>query len=216
MRRPERGPPPDLNLKPRTIFVLPGMGADRGMYSAPSWQSIPGSRFLDWPEYRGESSIGAIANRLAQENAIVDGSAIIGTSLGGIVACEIANQVSLQGLALVSSAVHPSEISGILSMLHPLARLAPIDFIQAAVGKLPSELAGMFARSQASFIRASCAAIFEWKGLDTSRTTPLRIHGTHDHVIPMPSHADLKLEGGHLIAMSHADECVRFLMDRFV
>ena len=198
------------------IFLLPGMGTDRSMYSAPSWQSLPDARFLDWPVHRGEKTIGAIADRLIDENAISEGSAMIGTSFGGIVAGEISNRVRLGDLALVSSAVHPSEIAGILSVLHPLARLAPIDFIQAAAGKVPHELAGMFARSQASFVRAACGAIFEWRGLDGSRIRPLRIHGNHDRVIPPPANADLMLEGGHLIAMSHADACVRFLTEHFI
>ncbi len=198
------------------IFVLPGMGADRSMYSAPSWQGLPGACFLDWPEHRGEKSIGAIADRLIEENAIIEGSAMIGTSLGGVVAGEIANRVHLRGLALVSSAVHPREISGLLSVLHPLAQLAPIDFIQAAAGKVPHELAGMFARSQASFVRAACGAIFEWRGLDGSRIRPLRIHGSHDRVVPPPADANLMLDGGHLIAMSHADACVRFLTEHFI
>ena len=40
---------------------------------------------------------------------------------------------------------------------------------------------------------------------------PLRIHGKHDHVIPTPAQVDLALDGGHLIAMTQADECARFL-----
>jgi hypothetical protein len=61
-----------------------------------------------------------------------------------------------------------------------------------------------------------CAAIFEWEGLGEDVITPLRIHGRSDRVIPLPSHVDLVLDGGHLIAMTHAEECVRFLSGRGV
>ena len=56
-----------------------------------------------------------------------------------------------------------------------------------------------------------CRAIFTWPGLDTTRLRPLRIHGRRDRVIPPPATADLLLEGGHLIAMTHAAECVACL-----
>jgi hypothetical protein len=39
----------------------------------------------------------------------------------------------------------------------------------------------------------------------------IRIHGRNDLVILPPKRADLLLNGGHLIAMTHAKECVAFL-----
>jgi pimeloyl-ACP methyl ester carboxylesterase len=196
------------------IFVLPGMGADRRMYGAPSWQSLANARFLDWPEYHGEASVASVADRVIEQAVIPDGAIVIGSSLGGIVACEIARKRELRALVLIGSAVCLGEISGLLALLHPLARLAPIQFVQAAVGKIPSELTEMFSCSQAPFVRAACLAIFDWPGLDESRITPVRIHGKRDRVIPLPARVDLSLDGGHLIAMTHPSECVDFLKVR--
>jgi pimeloyl-ACP methyl ester carboxylesterase len=195
----------------RTIFVLPGMGADHGMYAARPWRRLAGAQFLDWPEYRGENSIAAMAERVIAEHAIPDGAVLVGSSLGGIVACEIARRRKLKTLVLIGSAVSPQEISGLLAVLHPLAQLTPIEFIQRATAKVHHELARMFSHSQADFIRAACAAVFEWPGLDEPRIKPLRIHGTHDRMIPLPAQVDLQIDGGHLIAMTHAEECVAFL-----
>ena len=69
----------------------------------------------------------------------------------------------------------------------------------------------MFAHTQAGFIRAMCRAIFTWPGLDLTRIRPLRLHGRHDRVIPPPREVDLLLDAGHLLAMTHAAECVAFL-----
>jgi pimeloyl-ACP methyl ester carboxylesterase len=193
------------------IHILPGMGANHRMYSAPAWRSLPDARFLDWPVHHDETSIAAIATRVIDEAGILDGDIIIGSSLGGIVGCEIARTVSLKALVLIGSAKDKDEVSGLLTLLHPLARLAPIEFVQMSVGKFPSELTQMFNQSQASFIRAMCAAIFDWPGLDESTTKPVRIHGMHDHVIPIPAKVDLALDGGHLIAMTHPLECVQFI-----
>ncbi len=69
----------------------------------------------------------------------------------------------------------------------------------------------MFAGVETSFILAMCSAIFEWEGLGASETRVFRIHGRRDLVIPPPASADLFLNGGHLIAMTHAAECVAFI-----
>jgi hypothetical protein len=195
------------------IYALPGMGADHGMYPNP-WQTLPDCVLLDWPVYAGEKSIQAMAKRIVEEAKIKDGDFLIGSSLGGIVACEITNLRSLRGLFLAGSAKKKEEISGLLSMLLPFANLAPIEFIQRAAGKFPNEVTRMFSRSQADFIRAMCHAIFDWKGLDETRTKPIRIHGKKDRVIPLPPDVQKIVDGGHLIAMTHAQECVDFIKSR--
>jgi pimeloyl-ACP methyl ester carboxylesterase len=186
------------------------------MYHAPAWRSVAGARFLEWPKYNGERSIGAFADRVIREAEISDGATVIGSSFGGIVACEIARKRKLQSLVLIGSAVKPDEVSALLAVLHPLVRLTPIEFVQTAMGKLPSELTEMFSRSEAPFIRAACTAIFEWGGFDEAHITPVRLHGRRDRVIPLPAPVDLALDGGHLIAMSHPDECVGFLKARLL
>jgi hypothetical protein len=56
-----------------------------------------------------------------------------------------------------------------------------------------------------------CSAIFQWNGLGVTSTKVFRIHGKHDLVIPPPKQADLLLDGGHLVSMTHAEECVAFI-----
>jgi pimeloyl-ACP methyl ester carboxylesterase len=128
-----------------------------------------------------------------------------------MVACEITKIRRIPVLYLIGSAVSPSEVSGLLSALRPLARVAPLDWIRVSAGKIPTECAQMFAGSDTKFVRAMCSAIFEWEGLGATRTRVFRIHGENDLVIPAPEKVDLLLEGGHLISMTHAPECVDFV-----
>lgn len=196
----------------RHTFILPGMGGDHLMYPEP-WAQLPGAVLLDWPTYRNEDSLEAMAASVIETAGIPDGAVVIGSSLGGMVACEIARLRKLRGLVLLGSAVQPREVSRLLRMLHPLADVTPFEFLQIASGKLRHELTQMFARSEAPFIRAMCRAIFRWPGLAAPSPKPLRIHGRRDHIIPPPDNPDLLLNGGHLIAMSHACECVEFLAE---
>lgn len=143
---------------------------------------------------------------------IKDGDVLVGASLGGMVACEITKIRKISRLYLIGSAVNKEEISSLLTVLHPLAKYAPIDWLRISAGKIPTELAQMFSGVEAPFIRAMCAAIFKWEGLGPTSTQILRIHGRYDHVIPPPISVDLLVEGGHLISMTHAKECVEFIM----
>ncbi|MES2307305.1 MAG: YqiA/YcfP family alpha/beta fold hydrolase, partial [Verrucomicrobiota bacterium] len=95
------------------MYILPGMGADHRMYSGP-WERLPNAIFINWPPYRGEISIEAMAQRVMNEYRIEKQSVIIGSSLGGIVACEIAKHCECQKLILIGSAKNPREIHSFL------------------------------------------------------------------------------------------------------
>ena len=193
------------------IFMLPGMGADSGMFAG-SWRHLPDTVFIDWPSYQGEQTLTEIAGRIVTLYDIPDGAVVIGTSLGGMIACEIAKLRRLRRLVLIGSAVHPKEINTLLTTLRPLAKYAPVDLLQMLATSAPGELARMFTRTDPEFIRTTLQAIFTWTGIDSAQPSPLRIHGKHDRVIPPPDHADLILNGGHLIAMTHALECCDFII----
>ena len=107
--------------------------------------------------------------------------------------------------------MNPSEISGLLAALRPLAPYAPVRFVQALSSSFPGDLARMIADADVGFVRNMCAAILDWDGLGSEHPGLLRIHGWNDLVILPPKKADLMLSGGHLIAMTHAKECVTFL-----
>jgi len=190
---------------------LPGMGADGGMYAGP-WRTIPDSGFIDWPTYRGETELHEVAIRVVEENGISDGDTIIGSSLGGMIACEMATLLKPERLILTGGVCHPDEINGLLRLMHPLANLTPIQFLGSLSASVPGELARMFTGVDAEFVRAMCLAVFRWGGLDPDAIRPVRIHGARDLVVPLPENVDKILPGaGHLIAMTHAEECVAWL-----
>ncbi len=186
------------------------MGADHRMFPAP-WAGLKGFVAHDWVKYSGERSLSDVARAMCEARGIQDGDSLIGCSLGGMVACEITKIRRIPTLHLVGSAVAKDEISGLLAALHPLAQVAPLELIRLSAGKLPSELTQMFAGLDADFVRAMCRAIFKWEGLGTTGTKVYRLHGRKDRVIPPPAKCDLLLEGGHLISMTHAAECVKFV-----
>jgi len=173
----------------------------------PQWRERIRGNYHDWPKWGGETTVREMAETIVERDHIEDGDQIIGTSLGGIVACEIGKLKKLDLVVLIASAKRKEEIQGLLELLHPLAKLAPLQFIKACAGKVPMELAEMFSESDPDFIRAMVRAIFKWDGVGPD--VPLfRIHGTRDHVISSPGTVDCLIEGGHLIVMTHAEQCI--------
>lgn len=192
------------------IHALPGMGADRRMFPEP-WVTIPGFVAHDWECYSGEATLAEMAASMCTACDIRDGDVLIGASLGGMVACEIAKIRDIRTLFLVSSAAHMEEISRLLRLLQPLAQIAPLDLLRIVAGKMPQEAAQMFAEAEPEFIRAMCSAIFSWEGLGETDVNVVRIHGRQDMVIPAPPNTRLLLDGGHLIAMTHAGACADYI-----
>lgn len=192
------------------IHAVPGMGADRRMFPEP-WGTLADFVAHDWPRYKGEKTLPEVAQAVAETRAIRDGDTVVGASLGGMVACEIAKIRKLRGLFLVGSAASKGEVSRLLAFLHPLAEVAPIDWLRFSAGKVPLELAQMFAGAETAFVRGMCSAIFQWEGLGPVPCRCFRVHGRRDLVIPPPADVDLLLDGGHLISMTHAGECAEFV-----
>ena len=192
------------------IHALPGMGADQRMYPDP-WNSLPDFVPHDWIRHSGEKTLAEVARSMCEQRGICDGDLLVGSSLGGMVACEIAKIRKIPELYLVGSAVSREEVNPLLELLHPLAKVAPINWLQMSAAKFPSDLAQMFASGEPSFIRAMCEAVFDWNGLGQTETRVLRIHGQRDLVIAPPAKVDLLIDGGHLISMSHATDCVEFI-----
>ena len=181
------------------IHVYPGMGATSAMYNE-AWRSLANAKFHDWPKWNGETSLELWAKHLIDEHGILEGDIIIGSSLGGMIACEIANQLELQEIILLGSAIDPKEINSLLAWLKPLAKFAPIEVLQFSGSKVPSEIAAMFSQSNPQFIRAMCQAIFAWQDLKVDIKVS-RIHGSNDLVIPCPQNVDhIIAKAGHLIA----------------
>lgn len=195
------------------IHALPGMGADRRMFPAP-WLALPDFVPHDWVRHSGEKTIPEVARSVCEQFRIQEGDVLIGASLGGMVACEIAKLRKLRALFLIGSATRHEEVNGLLAKLHPLAQVAPVDWLKFSASQLPLDFAQMFAGLEPSFIRAMCAAVFRWEGLGPAPSPVYRLHGKFDLVIPPPSEVDLLVNGGHLISMTHAESCVEFIRRR--
>jgi hypothetical protein len=131
-----------------------------------------------------------------------------------MVACEITKIRRIPQLFLIGSAMHKEEVSTLLAALHPLAKYAPVEWVRLSAGSIPLEFSQMFAGIDGSFVRAMCAAVFQWQGGVHPETRVWRLHGKRDLVIPPPANPDLLISGGHLISITHARECATYVRSK--
>lgn len=190
-------------------YILPGMGATSAMYAGP-WRSLPNTEFIDWPRNPQEFTFKSIASHLIGEYGIEPEDRLVGTSLGGIIALEIAALVGCSDVCLISSCRNRDEINQVLLALAPLSDVTPMKFIQLLVGK-SGDLGQMFAEVDTEFVRGACRELGKWISPEVGAIELRRIHGSRDHVIPCPPDADLIIDGGHLIAITDAQKCVKFV-----
>ena len=188
------------------LFILPGMGATAEMYGG-AWHSLAHANFLDWPAYQAEASLDELAGRIVTDSGITHVDVPVGSSLGGMVALEIAAQVGARAVCLVGSARSRDEINPFIRCAAPLAQLTPLGLAQILAGSSGGEIGRQFAQTDARFIRAMCEAVARWQA-PAFRGRVLRVHGERDHLIPCPRDAAVIRSAGHLVAVTHATECV--------
>lgn len=191
------------------IMVLPGMGATAKMYHG-AWREWEHAEFLDWPAYGGEQTLGEVAQRViaAADVRAIDG--IVGSSMGGMVALEIAARVGSPWVGLVGSAKDATEINRFLRLTAPLATMTPVRLAQVLAGSASGEFGALVREADPAWIKAMCRATAAWRGPAFDGVI-LRVHGERDRVIPCPAEADDVVripKAGHLVAMTHPAECV--------
>lgn len=133
-------------------LILPGMGATHQMYPEP-WGSFSDAEILDWPLNDESKTIPELAASLIEKYKITSSDRIIGSCLGGMVACEISNQITFCQVVLIGSALHPDEIQSILRPLHPAINLLPLKLIHRLASYFSYLPLALFAKTDPEFTR---------------------------------------------------------------
>ena len=84
------------------IFLIPGLGADCRIYKNIDLQGYD-VVYIEWIDPAKTDTLATYAQKLIDKYHIVPGSIVIGNSLGGMLAMEIAKKVDLNKTILISS-----------------------------------------------------------------------------------------------------------------
>jgi pimeloyl-ACP methyl ester carboxylesterase len=157
------------------IFLIAGMGADTRLYNnidLHDYEVIP----VDWIEPNKLDTLNTYAQKITHQYNITLNSIVIGVSLGGMIAVEIAKAVPLKKVILISSIKTIDEAPAYFSIFRKVAvyKLVPKSlytslgvFIELILGKMdPDDLwlfKDMFKKSSPNFLRWAMEAVLKWQ-----------------------------------------------------
>ena len=201
------------------VYFISGLAADERVFSHILLPDGCQPVHLNWIPAQEKESLQGYASRLSQKINASEPFAIIGLSMGGMVATEIAKKFNPVATILLSSV--PShrhfplriKVSGALR----LNRLLPVSFFKKAslikrfftteATADKALLEQVIRDSDPVFISWALGAILEWRN-EALPKNYFHIHGNRDEIFPMtktkPTHI---IKGGtHLMVLSKANE----------
>lgn len=207
-------------MSAKDLYLIPGLGADRRLFSKLELGAHR-MHFLDWPEMPLGATLADYARKLLP---LVDTSTphvLIGVSMGGMVAQEMAAMSAPRAVVIISSWKGPDEMPRPLRMmrgLHPERSLSaalikhtlPLIHWQMGVEApediaLFDELVAVYSVEQ---LKTQINACIQWDGPAAPMERLAHIHGDNDRLMPISLVKDaVPIPGGtHFMVYSKAKE----------
>ncbi|MDQ3279457.1 MAG: alpha/beta hydrolase [Bacteroidota bacterium] len=202
------------------VYFISGLGADRKAFEKLRLSSRYTIHYLDWIQHKRGESLNAYAARLA---ALIDTSrpfAIVGLSMGGMIASAMTQFLQPQKTILISSVGCTEEFPP----LFKLARMIQVHrLVPAFLFNKPNAVAyflfGAKSRSEKrimkyiignsdpGFVKWSIGAILSWSNNVRPRAL-FHIHGDKDKILPIRyTRPDVVIKGGsHFMVWTRAKE----------
>jgi pimeloyl-ACP methyl ester carboxylesterase len=207
----------------RQIYCISGLGADFRLYRnliLPGCTLLP----LNWIKPENGDDMASYARKLTEQIKVPD-PIIIGMSLGGMMAVEIARQHPDWQVFIVSSAKTKMELGygngivkwlgqkePVLNILLKFPDFALLRLLGADTPEKKELIRVMLSETPKGRLIWSMKAILDW-GSTSYTTNIIHLHGTFDKVIrPAHVHPDHWIEGGsHVMVYDRAEEVAEII-----
>ena len=207
-----------------TVYLLPGIGCDHRLFDRIDLAGFDTVK-LRWPDFQPGCTLASIAQAISQEVQKDGPHILVGVSMGGMVAQELAVITKPVKVVLISSWTGPKEWSLLAragsslqlyrSITHftmwatwPIKRM--LGQRDRATDRLLWEMA---CAETARKVRIGTGAILRWKG-SLWKGPVVRIHGDSDSVIPMRFPVDHVVRcGAHIMVLTRGEEVSRLLRE---
>ncbi|TWR31271.1 alpha/beta hydrolase [Mucilaginibacter pallidiroseus] len=210
------------------VFMIPGLGADsrlcKNIILPNGFECI----LIEWLEPLQTDSLETYSKAIVKQYVIKNEDILIGVSLGGILSVEIAKQLHISKLILISSIKTDSEAPLYFQFFRnlPVYKVIPGGLInhlgvliKPMFGKmLPNDLAlfkSMLSNSSPVFMKWAMSAVLQWRN-STIPPNLYHIIGDKDLVFPHKNivNPTAVIKGGtHIMVFDRADEINALLAD---
>jgi pimeloyl-ACP methyl ester carboxylesterase len=202
------------------IYLIPGLGYDYRIF-----EGLPLADYevgnLNWIEPQKHEPISNYALRLFDGIPEEEDIVLIGHSIGGVIAQEIAAKRKISKIILISSVKSRAEIPGSFRLVKPLGlyrlmtkalSVKTVKYWGASNGLVSDVEIDLF-KSMVSghsntYLQWALRALSGWQSIELPSTTKLfRIHGTDDKTFPIEliDRPDVVIEGGsHFMVYAEA------------
>lgn len=206
------------------IFLIAGLGADTRLFNNIDLGDHDVTP-VDWLEPNERDTLATYAQKLIHQYFITDNTIVIGVSLGGMLAVEIAKQVRLNKVILISSIKTVNEapwyfkVGKVLPLykLIPASALPKLGFmIRPVFGKMNAHDTWLFndmlKQSSPKFIKWAMGAVLKWDN-ETIPANLYHIAGDKDLVFSYKniSNASIIKGGTHIMVFDKAKQINKIL-----
>ena len=207
------------------VFLISGLGADTRLYNnidiSEDDEVVP----VDWIESHETDTLSTYAQKIIYQYDIRPNSIVIGTSLGGMLAMEIAKKVNLKKTVLISSIKTIREAPAYFSLFRtlPVYKLVPAGMlnklgflIKPMFGHLTDNDAWLFndmlSKNSPKFMKWALGAVLKWDNLIILPNV-YHIHGDRDRVFPLKNikNATIIRGGSHIMIFNKAKQVNKWL-----
>jgi esterase/lipase len=202
----------------KTIYCISGLGADEKAFSKLNIEGFQ-LKVIDWIEPEKNESLASYAAKMLQyideENPI-----LMGLSFGGIMCIEIAKQIAVQKIILISSIKTKYELPLWMRLvaktrLHKIYSMKsykitqPIQNLFLGATNADEKAMANNYRKKANtvYVKWAVNQIFKWQNQEVDAPV-FHIHGNADRMFPIKKvKADAVIKNGkHLMVMTKANE----------
>ena len=204
------------------VYLLPGVACDRRLFAGFKLQGL-NVEVIEWPVISPEHSLADIAGMISDRIDRESDHVLVGVSMGGMVAQELAMITRPRKVILISSITGPHEWPPLLHVsrrfrLHNLITdltmrsTWPIrQWWNKGDPKIAKVLFDMAVKQTAQQIRYCAGAILRWPGAKYEGEL-IRIHGDRDTLLPLRFPVDHVVRGGsHVMMISRPNEIARLV-----